>query len=89
MITLSSETLLFPSSFSMYFHILWLFRFQPPDACYIEIMRFRIRPPKARELPMQARCIFEITGNKVKKNHIYEIYGKRQEKNALIHPNDY
>lgn len=44
---------------------IFIFRFRPPDACYIEVMRFRIRPPKARELPMQARCIFEITGNKV------------------------
>ncbi len=40
-------------------------KFQPPDACYIEVLRFRTRPPKARELPMQARCIFTIVGNKV------------------------
>lgn len=42
-----------------------IIRFQPPDACYIEVMRFRTRPPKSRELPIQARCNFEITGNKV------------------------
>eukprot|EP00095_Tigriopus_kingsejongensis_P002768 maker-scaffold845_size89356-snap-gene-0.19 protein:Tk02768 transcript:maker-scaffold845_size89356-snap-gene-0.19-mRNA-1 annotation:"hypothetical protein TcasGA2_TC007752" len=42
-----------------------IIKFQPPDACYIEIMRFRVRPPRARELPMQARCSFEITGNRV------------------------
>ena len=41
------------------------FRFRPPDACYLEIMRFRVRPPKARELPMQARCNFQITGQRV------------------------
>ena len=41
------------------------FRFKPPDACYLEIMRFRVRPPRARELPMQARCNFIITGQKV------------------------
>eukprot|EP00094_Tigriopus_californicus_P003267 TCALIF_03142-PA protein Name:"Similar to stnB Protein stoned-B (Drosophila melanogaster)" AED:0.42 eAED:0.43 QI:0/0/0/0.8/1/1/10/0/824 len=42
-----------------------IIKFQPPDACYLEIMRFRVRPPKARELPMQARCSFEICGSKV------------------------
>ena len=43
-------------------HIL---RFQPPDACYIEVMRFRCRPPRARELPVQARCSFSIINKKV------------------------
>jgi len=42
-----------------------IIKFQPPDGCYIEVMRFRTRPPRARELPMQARCSFNITGNKV------------------------
>ena len=42
-----------------------IIKFRPPDACYLEIMRFRVRPPKARELPMQARCMFIITGQKV------------------------
>ena len=40
-------------------------RFRPPDACYLEIMRFRVRPPKARELPISARCVFQITGQRV------------------------
>ena len=40
-------------------------KFQPPDACYIEVMRFRCRPPRARELPVQARCSFSIINNKV------------------------
>ena len=39
--------------------------FKPPDATYLELMRFRMRPPKARELPMQARCVFQTSGNKV------------------------
>ena len=43
-------------------HIL---KFQPPDACYIEVMRFRCRPPRARELPVQARCSFQIINKKV------------------------
>ena len=38
--------------------------FRPPDATYLELMRFRTRPPKARELPMQARCVFQTSGNK-------------------------
>ena len=43
-------------------HIL---KFQPPDACYIEVMRFRCRPPRARELPVQARCSFQVINKKV------------------------
>ena len=42
-----------------------IIKFQPPDACYIEVMRFRTRPPRARELPMQARCTFIMDGNKI------------------------
>ena len=42
-----------------------IIKFQPPDGCYIEVMRFRTRPPRARELPMRARCNFLINGNKV------------------------
>lgn len=42
------------------------FRFKPPDACYIELMRFRIRPPKNRELPLQLKPVLCVTGNKVK-----------------------
>ena len=51
-----------------FFHkILYLrYRFQPPDACYLELLRFRVRPPRGRELPMQARCVFIIQGNKVR-----------------------
>lgn len=41
-------------------------RFQPPDACYIELMRFRVRPPKNRELPFQLKAVWCVTGNKVK-----------------------
>ena len=46
-------------------HIL---KFKPPDACYIEVMRFRCRPPRARELPIQARCSFSIINQKVEIN---------------------
>ncbi|XP_054261451.1 protein stoned-B [Macrosteles quadrilineatus] len=40
-------------------------KFKPPDACYIELMRFRVRPPRNRELPLQLRVTMCITGNKV------------------------
>lgn len=40
-------------------------KFQPPDACYIELMRFRVRPPKNRELPLQLKATWCVTGNKV------------------------
>ena len=40
-------------------------KFKPPDACYVEVMRFRTRPPRARELPIQARCSFQVVGIKV------------------------
>uniref|UniRef100_A0A182J3L8 MHD domain-containing protein n=1 Tax=Anopheles atroparvus TaxID=41427 RepID=A0A182J3L8_ANOAO len=40
-------------------------KFKPPDACYVELMRFRIRPPKNRELPLQLKAVWCVTGNKV------------------------
>ncbi|XP_014242417.1 titin-like [Cimex lectularius] len=40
-------------------------KFKPPDACYIELMRFRVRPPKNRELPLQLKTTICVTGNKV------------------------
>lgn len=40
-------------------------RFQPPDANYIELLRFRVRPPKNRELPLQLKATWCVTGNKV------------------------
>ncbi|CAG5023747.1 unnamed protein product [Parnassius apollo] len=42
-----------------------ILRFKPPDACYIELMRFRVRPPKNRELPLQLKAVWCVTGNKV------------------------
>lgn len=61
------------SEFSVNVHILMAFfdfvlyccRFKPPDACYIELMRFRMRPPKNRELPLQLKPSWCVTGNKV------------------------
>ncbi|CAB3240631.1 unnamed protein product [Arctia plantaginis] len=42
-----------------------IIKFKPPDACYIELMRFRVRPPKNRELPLQLKAVWCVTGNKV------------------------
>lgn len=49
-------------------HVLYIspYRFKPPDACYIELMRFRVRPPKNRELPIQLKAVMCVTGNKVR-----------------------
>jgi hypothetical protein len=49
-----------------------IIKFRPPDAGYLELMRFRVRPPKCRELPMQARCMFQITGNKVRAGRLQQ-----------------
>lgn len=43
-----------------------IIKFKPPDACYIELMRFRVRPPKNRELPLQLKAAWCVTGNKVR-----------------------
>ncbi|XP_054160700.1 uncharacterized protein LOC128958791 [Oppia nitens] len=37
----------------------------PPDACHFELMRFRIRPPRNRELPLQVTANMNITKSKV------------------------
>ncbi|XP_045773494.1 protein stoned-B-like [Maniola jurtina] len=42
-----------------------IIKFKPPDACYIELLRFRVRPPKNRELPLQLKAVWCVTGNKV------------------------
>ncbi|XP_045111588.1 protein stoned-B-like isoform X2 [Portunus trituberculatus] len=40
-------------------------KYKPPDACYIELMRFRVRPPKNRELPLQVKTKITIEGRRV------------------------
>ncbi|XP_045478878.1 LOW QUALITY PROTEIN: protein stoned-B-like [Harmonia axyridis] len=40
-------------------------KFKPPDACYIELMRFRVRPPRNRELPLQLKASICVTGTKI------------------------
>lgn len=40
-------------------------RLIPPDACYFELMRFRVRPPRNRELPLQVSCNLYVTKTKV------------------------
>uniref|UniRef100_A0A9J2P5U7 MHD domain-containing protein n=1 Tax=Ascaris lumbricoides TaxID=6252 RepID=A0A9J2P5U7_ASCLU len=40
-------------------------RFSPPDGCFFEVMRFRVRPPKNREKPLTVKCIMKIAGSKI------------------------
>ncbi|KPM10255.1 Adaptor complexes medium subunit-like protein [Sarcoptes scabiei] len=42
-----------------------IIRLIPPDACQFEMMRFRIRPPKNRELPLQVNATMNITASKM------------------------
>uniref|UniRef100_A0A0M3J3X6 Putative stoned B-like protein (inferred by orthology to a C. elegans protein) n=1 Tax=Anisakis simplex TaxID=6269 RepID=A0A0M3J3X6_ANISI len=40
-------------------------RFSPPDGCFFEVMRFRIRPPRNREKPLSVNCVMKIAGSKI------------------------
>ncbi|XP_054709400.1 protein stoned-B-like [Uloborus diversus] len=40
-------------------------KFHPPDACLFELLRFRIRPPKRRELPLQVRVFMTVSNTRV------------------------
>ncbi|CAI4223256.1 unnamed protein product [Auanema sp. JU1783] len=40
-------------------------RLSPPDGCFFEIMRFRVRPPKNREKFLNIKSIMKIAGSKV------------------------
>ncbi|KAK0409720.1 hypothetical protein QR680_004712 [Steinernema hermaphroditum] len=40
-------------------------RLQPPDGCFFEVMRFRVRPPKNREKPLNIKCLMKIAGSKI------------------------
>jgi len=42
-----------------------MIRLRPLDACFFEVLRFRVRPPKGRELPLQVMAIMKIAGSKV------------------------
>nr|XP_046913121.1 protein stoned-B-like isoform X1 [Dermatophagoides farinae] len=48
-----------------YFETEQVIRLIPPDACQFEMMRFRIRPPKNRELPLQVSAYMNITPSKM------------------------
>ncbi|XP_022251647.1 uncharacterized protein LOC106467754 [Limulus polyphemus] len=39
-------------------------RFQPPDACNFELVRFRVRPPRNRELPLQVKALMTVSSSK-------------------------
>lgn len=40
-------------------------KYKPLDACQFELMRFRVRPPRNRELPLQPKVIWRMKGVKV------------------------
>ena len=40
-------------------------KFVPPDACFFELVRFRVRPPRSRDLPLAIRITFNMEGYKV------------------------
>ncbi|PIO75194.1 adaptor complexe medium subunit family protein [Teladorsagia circumcincta] len=40
-------------------------RLSPPDGCFFEVMRFRIRPPRNREKALTVKSIMKIAGSKV------------------------
>jgi stonin-1/2 len=40
-------------------------RLQPPDGCFFEIMRFRVRPPRQREKPLSVKCMMRMAGSRV------------------------
>ncbi|TKR57517.1 hypothetical protein L596_030770 [Steinernema carpocapsae] len=48
-----------------YFNKEHVVRLQPPDGCFFEVMRFRVRPPKNREKPLNVNCIMKIAGSKI------------------------
>ncbi|XP_035232643.1 protein stoned-B-like [Stegodyphus dumicola] len=43
------------------FHKNRVIKFHPPDACLFELLRFRIRPPKNRELPLQVTILHFVS----------------------------
>ncbi|KRZ09781.1 putative stoned B-like protein [Trichinella zimbabwensis] len=40
-------------------------RLQPLDACFFEVFRFRVRPPRYRELPLRIGATMKIVGSKI------------------------
>lgn len=42
-----------------------LIKVVPPDACFFELMRFRVRPPRQRELPLQVTANLTLTKAKI------------------------
>lgn len=40
-------------------------KLRPPDATFFELMRFRVRPPRQRELPIQLTAVLRVSPPKV------------------------
>lgn len=39
-------------------------KLRPPDATFFELMRFRVRPPRQRELPIQLTAVLKVRSAK-------------------------
>lgn len=56
----------------------------PPDATFLELMRFRIRPPRNRELPLQISANMSVTRTKVSINCDVMVPGSVSRKHGQI-----
>ncbi|PIO67975.1 adaptor complexe medium subunit family protein [Teladorsagia circumcincta] len=45
-------------------------RLSPPDGCFFEVMRFRIRPPRNREKALTVKSVMKIAGSKNLKDRL-------------------
>lgn len=56
----------------------------PPDATFFELMRFRIRPPRNRELPLQISANMSVTRTKISINCDVMVPGSVSRKHGQI-----
>lgn len=61
-----------------------LVKLTPPDATFFELMRFRVRPPRNRELPLQISANMSVTRTKVSYNCEVMIPGCVSRKHGQI-----
>lgn len=59
-------------------------KFMPPDATFFELMRFRVRPPKNRELPLQVSANMSVTRTKISINVECMVPGSVSRKHGQI-----
>lgn len=61
-----------------------LIKLSPPDATFFELMRFRVRPPRNRELPLQISANMSVSRTKVSINCEVMIPGYVSRKHGQI-----